>query len=179
VEGEEDGGEAAAQRLVCRSSSASDRQPHDGVREPEDDVEREEDVPKQESKTRTEHSREPASLPTLSGSNAPRYNTDATDKYPAAERPTSRVLRRQAGLVGELAADPPRDEEGDGGEEENAVEQAREDLEVGERVQKLRRRGGGRRGERDERREEVDGLRGREGQLGDEGAVLDEDVDAP
>ena len=65
---------------------------------------------------------------------------------------------REARIVAELTFDPPREENGRSGEEEDAVEQARKDVEIRQRVQQARRCRARRRRERDQRREEVDGL---------------------
>ena len=52
----------------------------------------------------------------------------------------------------------PRHEQGRGREQKDRVEQAREDVEIGQRVEERRRFGRGRRRQRDERREEVNRL---------------------
>lgn len=72
------------------------------------------------------------------------------------------ILRRETCVVPELAGDPPREEDCRGGDEEDAVKQPREDVEIGQGVEERSRRGGRRGRQRDERGEKVDRLR-REG----------------
>lgn len=65
-------------------------------------------------------------------------------------RPPSHALCvhcREARIVTELTSDPSREEDGRSGEEEDAVEQARKDVEIRQRVQQARGRRARRRGE--------------------------------